>query len=390
MKYIDSLTKYISLSFSYTISLNKKNNEIYFSKIHSNYCDNLNKTPLANIEDINNEIFKKEELITKLTEIYENNNFISIVEFSKEAIKEYNNLKYHFNITTNTWKNIFNKIKNLNKKNNIDLILKNTTTIDGYQFFRTSDFSYNPFIKDNNISKYIIWSSDFNILRIKKNKHFFIDGTFVRTYGFLQTIIFMYYDSITKIFAPGIFILVNTKNEISYNAIFKYIIDKLLDRHLSNKEITITCDFEKGLINSLQTNFKTAKIIGCYFHYMKALIRQAKKMGYMKKNNSGKMLDLINRHLSIIPFKYNGNLKNLEDEINKIKESFLEFNEYFSYYEGEWFKFFSNNVLKYKDIPKKIRTNNALESLNNKIKNLAGKKIITMGRLYLFIKKIRK
>ena len=89
----------------------------------------------------------------------------------------------------------------------------------------------------------------------------------------------------------------------------------------------------------------------------------------MKKNNSRKILDLINQHLSIIPFKYNGNLKNLKEEINNIKESFLNFNEYFSYYETEteWFKFFSNNVLKYKDIPKKIRTNNALEPLNNKI-----------------------
>ena len=157
-----------------TLSLNKKTNEIYFSKSHSNYCDNLNKNPPTNIEDIDTEIFKKEELITKLTKFYKNNNFIGLVEFSKEAINEYNNLNCHFNVTTNIWKNVFNKIKNLNKKNSIDLILKNTTTIDRYQFFRTSDFSYNPFIKDNNISKYIIWSSDFNILRIKKTNIFLL------------------------------------------------------------------------------------------------------------------------------------------------------------------------------------------------------------------------
>ena len=76
----------------------------------------------------------------------------------------------------------------------------------------------------------------------------------------------MYFDNITNIFVPGIFILVNTKNENSYNAIFKFITDKLLDGNLSNKEITITCDFEKGVMNSLETNFKAAKIICCYFH----------------------------------------------------------------------------------------------------------------------------
>jgi hypothetical protein len=72
--------------------------------------------------------------------------------------------------------NIFNKIKNLNENNDIQIILSNTTTNYKYQFLRTSNFMYNPFIKDNKIDKYIFLASDFNLLRIKKNKNFFIDG----------------------------------------------------------------------------------------------------------------------------------------------------------------------------------------------------------------------
>ena len=46
---------------------------------------------------------------------------------------------------------------------------------------------------------------------------------------------------------------------------------------------TITVDFETALINALREIFKNIKIIGCYFHYMQALDRNARKLGFYKR-----------------------------------------------------------------------------------------------------------
>ena len=54
-------------------------------------------------------------------------------------------------MASNTLDNSFNLIKN-SKNNTIYIILNNTTIKYGYQFFRTINFNYNPFIKQNKIS----------------------------------------------------------------------------------------------------------------------------------------------------------------------------------------------------------------------------------------------
>ena len=76
------------------------------------------------------------------------------------------------------------------------------------------------------------------------------------------------------------------------------------------------------------------------------------------------MLDLVNSKLSILPFKYNGNIIEIKKEIDKYKLEYQDFNEILPYYEKEIIPFFNNNTLKYRDIPKNIITNNTLESLN--------------------------
>lgn len=41
----------------------------------------------------------------------------------------------------------------------------------------------------------------------------------------------------------------------------------------------IMCDYERGLRNSLQSNFPTAVIDGCYFHFPQALMRRVHSLG---------------------------------------------------------------------------------------------------------------
>ena len=38
-----------------------------------------------------------------------------------------------------------------------------------------------------------------------------------------------------------------------------------------------TINFEFGLINALKQTFKNGKVIGCFYHYTRALLKNAKK-----------------------------------------------------------------------------------------------------------------
>ena len=62
------------------------------------------------------------------------------------------------------------------------------------------------------------------------------------------------------------------------------------------------------------------------------------------------MLDSVNSKLSILPFKYNGNIIEIKKEIDKYKLEYQNFQEFLVYYEKEWIPFFNNNMLKYRDI----------------------------------------
>ena len=366
-----------------TITYNKTTKEVCLSNNHSEYCNELNKEDPINLADVNNEILKKERLLNIMNEYFNKNPTINLVNFSKECLKKYNELQCKFNITDTTWKNMLNKIKYYNN-NSIDIILKKNKTLDGYQFFRKSNYIYNPFLKKDKISKYIIWVSDYNINRIKNNFNFYIDGTFVRPVSYQQTLIFMYFDEQTELYVPGIYILMNNKLKSSYIEIFNYINSNILNNiNENNKNITITLDFESGLIESIKEVFFNAKMVGCYFHFKQALVRNAKKLGFGKNNYKNKLLQLINNELGILPFKYNGNLNYITNKLKEYNNTYKEFTSFLEYFKNEWITYFKNNMFLYNILPKKVRTNNALESLNGRIKKFTNYKCIISWLEYM-------
>ena len=45
----------------------------------------------------------------------------------------------------------------------------------------------------------------------------------------------------------------------------------------------IMCDYERGLRNSLESNFPTAHIDGCFFHFPQALMRKIQSLGHKRQ-----------------------------------------------------------------------------------------------------------
>ena len=166
--------------------------ELYLVKKHSNFYDDLNKPIPTNITDIETEINKREMLEEKLFHILENNPLINYDEFIKLANTEYKDLKCQFTIYPTSWLNLYKKLRNNSGIYNIDYAITNRFTEDNYLFFRKANYQINPFKLNNHISKYIIWFSYFFLKRMLKTECLLIDGTFIKPFGFYQTLIIMY------------------------------------------------------------------------------------------------------------------------------------------------------------------------------------------------------
>ena len=89
----------------------------------------------------------------------------------------------------------------------------------------------------------------------------------------------------------------SNKSYYVYNKVFQEILNLLEEYSLevNFKDKIITCDFEKSLLKAIRINFKGIRIYGCYFHYVKALWKKARKLGLTKTKiiNKIKLLYLL-------------------------------------------------------------------------------------------------
>ena len=119
------------------------------------------------------------------------------------------------------------------------------------------------------------------------NNIFFVDATFHHPYKFSQLLIIIFKDVISSEYLPGFFILMSNKTEILYTMIFKSIINILTQHDIYKLNInTITTDIEISLINDIKTNFPNTQRIWCWFHLKQDLLREAKTLGLLNKNNA--------------------------------------------------------------------------------------------------------
>lgn len=85
---------------------------------------------------------------------------------------------------------------------------------------------------------------------------------------------------------PIISVLMKSKSENSYINLFenlKLIIkENNIDIDFSN--LYIMSDFEVSLSNAIKNCFQDSVIVGCFFHYVKAIVNKFKHIGLLKKN----------------------------------------------------------------------------------------------------------
>lgn len=98
----------------------------------------------------------------------------------------------------------------------------------------------------------------------------------------LQTIInkfsILCYDEAYAEWFPCVFAFMTSKSAKAYEHIFNFLLDHCCERQNNIQLKWVICDFEKSLHQSVAKKLK-ARIIGCYFHLMKAMWSKAAKYG---------------------------------------------------------------------------------------------------------------
>jgi hypothetical protein len=315
-KYIDNNNDHIKYEFTGNKKFHTCQNKEKNSKDHDN---NLGSDESLNSED--KPKTDSELIITSMIL----NNIEKPLKFHIDNFKNNN-----INLTENQIKWRLQKIREKNFPNdaeflkdisNINISFDNSHELQNIPFCYKVVNMINP-EKNNNLEKYIIFTSKIQMNLLTKTNQLLIDGTFkFCPRGYYQIInIAGYYSEIDSIIP--IFMIPSTgKSFFLYNSIFGDVKKILFDNEIDIKKIPkrIIIDFEKGLQKAIKQNFPDSTIDGCYFHYVKLLWGKAKKFGMCKKNelSTTKILLFV---LKIFPFL------RLDDKIEvffKLEELFL-------------------------------------------------------------------
>ena len=113
---------------------------------------------------------------------------------------------------------------------------------------------------------------DLVVLASKGGLNLYIDCTFdVVPHPFVQMLVIMLYDEASQMFLPVFHILLQSKHEDVYiEAIHQCIV--ATGHKLDG--ISITCDFEKGLLKACKSQFPLSYTVLCEFHFKQSLRRK--------------------------------------------------------------------------------------------------------------------
>ena len=182
---------------------------------------------------------------------------------------------YSFNGATNL--QIINRVKNCRAKINgndvfrtieMDNVAKSTKT---NQFFLQFNVTF-PSSYSGKLERVLGYGNPTLFRCFGGNQKVFIDGTFrIVPKPFYQCLIVMVFDNQTDAYVPVFYILLTSKKEKVYDKALQQMNDAVGDKINPS---SVTCDYERGLHNSISRAFPKAIINGCLFHWKQAIRRK--------------------------------------------------------------------------------------------------------------------
>ena len=140
---------------------------------------------------------------------------------------------------------------------------------------------------ERNCEQVFIFCSVWQLSLLVSCPQWHIDGTFkMAPKGFEQLVLIVVTNPQTNLHTPVLSAFLTSKTKEVYQLLFSSI-KSLLDKYAFNidfSKITIYCDFEQALRTTIRTECRGVSIIGCFFHYVKALWHKAAKLGLKRDN----------------------------------------------------------------------------------------------------------
>jgi len=213
-------------------------------------------------------------------------------------------------------------------------------------------------------SEIVILSSQFQLARLAQSSEWYIDGTFWccprNFYQMLNIIVFS--QEIGRSICV-VHILIGSKKPEEYITAF---INLLIAANNSKTLISpkfIMSDFEKGLRSALQWVFPKATLLGCEFHFVKALWKKAGKLGLRKKERKRKTAIIINFLVIIVHLNVEDRSKYFQELKTNFQHEEKPFQEFLTYFHKNWMELDFINLGENRE--KLTRTNNYCEGFHS-------------------------
>ena len=227
-------------------------------------------------------------------------------------------------------------------------------------------------IMEKSIIYHEVYPSDFliyshrDIRKLANDVHWIlVDGTFKACPGrFKQLLTVLARDEETGVFFPVIHALMPSRVTDSYMRFFEFVDQYFLFEQLAY----ITVDFERSLIQALRhwisKRHKTIEIIGCKFHYSKAITRHFKEKRKKLNKRDKEFLSAFYN----LPFLKRTDIDNILDALNTVEHPNRKFVEYFkrTWMSGEMFDLWNLSDKQSEGVLGRY-TNNAIESFHSRL-----------------------
>ncbi|KAG3232845.1 hypothetical protein PI124_g22077 [Phytophthora idaei] len=205
------------------------------------------------------------------------------------------------------------------------------------------------------------------LLRYSSSAIFF-DGTFKMVpRPFTQCLIVMVKDPDVDVYAPAMYVLMDSKQQDAYWNALNYVIvqtDRLLE------PATVTCDFERGLMNAITDQIPIVKTVGCLFHWKQALRRKMIEQRVPQNQIAAALAPGVIDVLTIIPVDQiaDTGIRFVRSRVDETGSK-TKWDAFWRYFRKTWMSTYGADLwnvdsMTASGIDLQNRTNNPLESYN--------------------------
>ncbi|KAG0437181.1 hypothetical protein DMUE_3839 [Dictyocoela muelleri] len=280
------------------------------------------------------------------------------------------------------------KIKRIRNKKHNNTISCQSDIPSSIRYLKTGDLflQYDSGIDDDN--RVVVFCTEKNLARLESSKIILMDGTFKSSpVRFKQLYTIVVY--INGKYIPLLFILMRSKNEVSYSKICTFIKSK--SPNFSPEYIIL--DFEVAPRKSFAKFFPKSKFGGCLFHFSQNIWRKIQELDLVTEYNKVYEFKKSIRCLLSLSFVRSDKVK---EYFTKIIESISTENKYlyrniFFYFEKNYINISNENLYFWNTYDRTIktipRTTNSLEGWHRGLNNLFTRASPDLG---LFGEKLQK